>query len=296
MNNFLLIFTCLLAGYLLKYLAIAPKNAHEGINFFIIYVALPALTLLYIPHFDFNWLSVLPILTSFVVFGAGFLFFFLLQKQFAWQKQTTACLILCCGLGNTSFLGFPLIEAYYGQEGLKAAILVDQGSFLVLASLGLATAITYSEGKISRTQILKKIVLYPQFLAFVLALFFVGKDFYEPVQSVLSKISASLVPLALFSVGFQLRFDFKSIQKRFLAIGLFYKLFLAPLLIAFLYFLLHQKSVMVSATIMEAAMPPMITASILATQYKLNPPLAQLLTGIGIGLAFLTTWLWSFFI
>jgi predicted permease len=38
------------------------------------------------------------------------------------------CLILTAGLGNTSF-GFPIIEALYGEEGLKTAILVDQPGF-----------------------------------------------------------------------------------------------------------------------------------------------------------------------
>jgi predicted permease len=51
----------------------------------------------------------------------------------------TGCLILTAGLGNTSFLGFPIIEALYGQEGMKTAILVDQpGTFVVLSTLELS--------------------------------------------------------------------------------------------------------------------------------------------------------------
>jgi hypothetical protein len=45
-------------------------------------------------------------------------------------------------------------------------------------------------------------------------------------------------------------------------------------------------------SIMEAAMAPMITASILASQYKLEAPLAQMITSIGIMLSFGTTFLW----
>jgi predicted permease len=55
-------------------------------------------------------------------------------------------LILTAGLGNTSFLGFPIIEALYGQEGMKTAILVDQpGTFVVLSTLELS-ATMYSKG------------------------------------------------------------------------------------------------------------------------------------------------------
>jgi predicted permease len=56
----------------------------------------------------------------------------------------TGCLILTAGLGNTSFLGFPIIEALYGQEGMKTAILVDQpGTFVVLSTLGIIVATMY---------------------------------------------------------------------------------------------------------------------------------------------------------
>jgi hypothetical protein len=46
--------------------------------------------------------------------------------------KLTGCLILTAGLGIHHFLVFP-IEALYGQEGMKTAILVDQpGTFVVL--------------------------------------------------------------------------------------------------------------------------------------------------------------------
>jgi predicted permease len=73
------------------------------------------------------------------------LLLFLLGKKYGWSKKI-GCLILTAGLGNTSFLGFPIIEALYGQEGMKTAILVDQpGTFVVLSTLELS-ATMYSKG------------------------------------------------------------------------------------------------------------------------------------------------------
>ncbi len=41
---------------------------------------------------------------------------------------------MCAGFGNTSFVGIPLIQAMYGEEGLKTVMLVDQPGFVALST------------------------------------------------------------------------------------------------------------------------------------------------------------------
>jgi predicted permease len=298
MDQIALIFVCLLGGILLKRLPAIPEDSHKGINFFIIYISLPAVTLLYIPYFQLNIIALIPITVSFIIFGFAWLIFKLLQKKYGWTDALTACLTLTCGLGNTSFVGFPLIESYFGKEGLPTAVIIDQGSFLMLASAGLAVAIKAAHGKVKSTVIVKKIVLFPQFIAFIIALFFLGKGFGELAESVFSKLAATLVPLALVSVGLQIQFSFKEIRRRYIALGLSYKLILAPIIIFifFKYGVNDISSLSARVSVMEAAMAPMITASILASQYKLEAPLAQMITSIGILLSFGTTYLWWIFL
>jgi len=294
MDQLALIFVCLLGGILLQRVPGIPNDPHKGINFFIIYVSLPAVTLLYIPYFQLNLIALIPITVSFIIFAFAWLFFKILQKRYGWSNALTACLTLTCGLGNTSFLGFPLIEGYFGKEGLPTAVIIDQGTFLVLASAGLAVAIKAAHGKVKSIVIIKKIVLFPQFIAFIFALFVLGKGFGDVAESVFAKLASTLVPLALVSVGLQIQFSFKEIKRRFIAIGLTYKLVLAPIII-FLFFrfvINDTSSLSARVSIMEAAMAPMITASILASQYKLEAPLAQMITSIGIMLSFGTTFLW----
>jgi predicted permease len=45
----------------------------------------------------------------------------------------------------------------------------------------------------------------------------------------------------------------------------------------------------------EAAMPPMITAAIVATEHDLDPALANVMVAVGIILSFLTLSAWWFF-
>jgi predicted permease len=49
---------------------------------------------------------------------------------------------------------------------------------------------------------------------------------------------------------------------------------------------------MLSVTVFEAAMGPMIGASIVAMDHELDPPLITLMVGIGIPLSFLTVPTW----
>ena len=72
-----------------------------------------------------------PLGVAWVGFFMSYLFFNLLGKYFGWSRKLIGCLVITAGLGNTSFLGFPIIEALYGKEGLETAIIVDQpGSLL----------------------------------------------------------------------------------------------------------------------------------------------------------------------
>jgi len=84
-------------------------------------------------------------------------------------------------------------------------------------------------------------------------------------------------------------------HKRNLALGLGFKLILAPLAIFLLYVpLLGASGQAIQVTLFEAAMPPMITAAIVATEHDLDPPLANLMVAVGLILSFftLTAWWW----
>jgi hypothetical protein len=99
--------------------------------------------------------------------------------------------------------------------------------------------------------------------------------------------------LALISVGLQLRFESRSQHWRFLGLGLVYKLLLTPAIIYVLYVVvLKQDSKMIEVAIMESAMAPMITASILASTHNLKPRLSSMMIGFGIPISFITLAFW----
>lgn len=296
MENILLLFLCLGIGFGLQFLKSFPKNGFVALNHFVIYISLPALALYYIPRIDVSSNLLFPIGIAWLGFGLSFLFFYSLGKWLGWSKKLTGCLILTGGLGNTSFVGFPVIEALYGQKGLQTAIIVDQpGSFVVIATLGVTVATIFSKGKVDSKLIIKKIIFFPPFIAFVIAclLNVLNLDFPDLLKSVFQKVGGTVSTIALVAVGLQLKFDKRSQHWNFLTLGLFFKLMLTPLFFLILYkFILKGEGLIVNVSIMEAAMAPMITGAILASTYGLKPKLSSMMIGIGIPLSFLTLAFW----
>lgn len=298
MDNILLVFISLLMGLALQRVIAFPKNGYMALNQFVIYIALPALALYYIPKVSVTTDLLYPLGIAWIGFLLSFVFFYTLGKKMGWSNRLIGCLIITAGLGNTSFVGFPIIQALYGEEGLKTAIIVDQpGSFVVMATLGIITAGIFAKGASKGSDILKKIIFFPPFIAFTLACVMnvLHLDFHNNFQSVFMKLGATVTPVALVSVGLQLKIDRHSRHWKFLSLGLFFKLFLSPAFFFVLYrIILGGKGITVDASILESAMAPMITGAILASNYGLKPKLSSMMVGVGIPLSFLSLAFWYY--
>lgn len=298
MENILLVFLCLIMGLAMQRVSAFPKNGYLALNQFVIYIALPALALFYIPKISISAKLLYPLGIAWIGFLLSFAFFYFIGKAMGWSNKLIGCLILTAGLGNTSFVGFPIIQALYGEEGIKTAIIVDQpGTFVVMTTLGVITAGIFSRGETNGKDILKKILLFPPFIAFVVACLInvFQMDFNDKFQSVFQKLGATITPVALVAVGLQLKIDKKSKHWRFLTLGLFFKLMLTPAIFLLLYKIIAGgKGLVVDVSILESAMAPMITGAILASNYGLKPKLSSMMVGIGIPLSFITLAFWYF--
>jgi predicted permease len=296
MNNLLLLIICFIVGMLLRRSGRMPDHAPTTLNSFIIHVSLPALTLLYIHDLKLTGSVALMAAMAWIYFALAAGFFWLIGRWLKLSRGTVGALMLTGGLGNTSFFGLPMIEAYYGHEGIVSGIIVDQlGSFLVLSTLGIIVAGLYSSGRPTMGEILRRIVLFPPFVALVIALMLIPLEYAPWFTALLKRLGDTLAPLALVSVGFQLRLGHLAGNGRNLAIGLGFKLLLAPLLIYLLYVqLLGAHGQAIQVTLFEAAMPPMITAAIIASDHDLDPQLSTLMVAVGLLVSFATLsgWWW----
>lgn len=298
MANIILLAVCLLAGLGLKKTGRFPATTPVVLNAFIIHISLPVLAILHIHNLKPDGSLALTASMAWLLFGSAWGLFGYAGKILRLDRQMVGALILVAGLGNTSFVGLPMIEAYFGREYIGIGIIADQlGSFMVLSTLGIFVATYYSSGSISPRQMARKVLMFPPFQALMLAIILRPLHFPDWTVTILEKLGGTLTPLALFSVGFQLHFGgIKAIAKP-LAAGLSYKLLLGPALIYLLYVtILGNSGAVVNVTIFEAAMAPMITAGIIAIDHNLKPQLVGMLVGIGIPLSFVTLYFWHLFL
>ena len=297
MSNYVLLGACFLLGMILRQSGRLPQNAAASLNGFVVHISLPALTLSTVHGLTLDQRLILPALMAWVLFALSCLFFWLVSRVFAFSRATTGGLMLTGGLANTAFIGLPMIETFYGPQYLGVGILIDQvGSYLVLSTAGIFLASLYSTGAgLSVTGIVRKVALFVPFQAFVLSLLLMPVDYPLWFADLLKRLGMTLVPLALVSVGYQMQLSQVRGRTLPLSIGLGFKLFLAPALIYLLFSgAMDAESDLFRVTVFEAAMGPMIGASIVAMDHELDPPLLTLMVGLGIPLSFLTlpAWWW----
>src|SRR4051812_5381361 len=103
-----------LFGIAAQFFTSLPKNLYKKINRFIIYIPLPAITLAKIPHLQITSAVAFPIASAWIIFFVCVLYVLIAARVFNFDRKTIGCLILCCGLGNTSFIGYPLLQYFYG--------------------------------------------------------------------------------------------------------------------------------------------------------------------------------------
>lgn len=295
MDALWLLLTCLLLGVVIARLTNPPPALADSLNWWVINIALPALILVLVPQIQLDSSLWFLVVSQWLVFLGGWLLFATIGGIRGWSRGRIGALVLVCGLGNTSFMGYPLVHALRGDEGLALAVIADQvGCFVALAVGGAIVAATYSGTAFSPSAIGKKLLMFPPFIALLAAVVVSAIGSWPPAaESVLRMIGNTLTPLALFSVGLRLRPWFPKDQLEPLSVGLSWKLLLAPLAVLLMGKLGSVSGLTLTIGVLEAAMAPMISATILATRHGLAPRLANAILGLGILLSLPSVLLWN---
>jgi predicted permease len=290
MSSLLLLIVCLALGVFIARVAKPSPVLAQSLNWWVLNVALSALVLHLIPKLQIDWRLWFLAASMWFVFVGAWLFSLVLGRAMRWSRERIGALTLVSGLGNTSFIGFPLIETFRGQEGVRLALVADQaGCFIALAVGGTIVAAAYSGGRVTPGAIARKVVFFPPFVSLIAGVLVARFGGWHPaVEDVLARIGATLTPLALFSVGLQLRLGFERGQASGVVAALAWKLALAPIIVWAAGFALGVAGPILTIAVLESAMAPMISATILAQQHNLEPTFASTVLGFGILLSFAT--------
>jgi len=288
MENFVLIGVCVIMGMVFRRLQAFPKDTAQAFNMFALYLSLPALVLLKAPQITISrdMLAAALIPWAMLIFSAALVV--VGGWLWKWPRETVGVLLLVVPLGNTSFMGVPVVQAFFGSAGLPYLIIYDQfGTMLIFATYGSLILALYGRDRtFSAASVAKKMILFPPTIALVLGLALRGWSYPKTMALVLQAIAASLVPLVMTAIGFQLRLRLPRRVTGPMSYGLAIKLLAAPLSVLLVCRLTGLCGGAIDVSVIEAGTPPMVTAGALAVVSGMEADLAVALVGVGIVLSF----------
>lgn len=289
---YVLVLALLALGYLARKLARFPDSASDVLNRFVVDLCVPAVLLRLLPTLHFRWEMVALLAAPWLLAVLAFIIARAAARVLRLDRATEAVLFLCTALGNTSFLGFPLVIALLGERALPLAAVYDQlGSFLLLAIVApVIVARASGASRPSSWQTAKRVLAFPPFIALIVALLPIPRPAF--VEPVLQQIGAALVPVGIFAVGLRLRVTPPRERSAF-ALGLLVKLGLLPLVAWGIATAFQPPRAVFEVVVLESAMPAMVTAGALAMAAGLVPELAAALVGWGVVLALITVPAWA---
>jgi predicted permease len=278
-----------LLGVLFRRLKAFPDQTAHVLNMFALYVSLPAVILLKVPKLAISNQNIVAVIMPWCMLLLTAAIILMLSKRCAWSRQTTGALMLIVPIGNTSFMGVPMVNAFFGEVGIPHLILYDQlGTMLIFATYGAAILSIYTGERSSVKSIALRALLFPPTTALLAGLLLRNWSYPLALVDALQSLAGALTPLVMTAIGFQMTLRLKPTTLGPLGTGLAIKLIVAPL-VAFLGCRLFSiNSFAADIAIFEAGMPPMVTASALAAAAGMGVELAVALAGLGIILAFVS--------
>lgn len=295
MSNFILILFCLAAGVLSRRMNWVAKDGYRALNAWVLYFGLPAISFRFLPKLQWDNSLLFTMLAPLIVLLGSMAFFYFIGKWMKLSQRTSNTLMLVAGLSNTSFVGFPLITAYFGVEQLPIGIVSDQSTFFLLSTIGVVIALKGSlkpQSHIPFSFILRRVFSFPPLIGCILALIIPRWIDLSPLDEFFGILGATVSPIALFSIGLQLHFGIQRNEVPNLVYALLYKLIFGPLLVFGLAMLIGGKGMIMSISIFEMAMPSLVATSIVINQFKLNAKLGNSIIGLSIPLGLLSTYFW----
>ena len=294
MSAFLLLALCPLLGMLCARQRWMPDNAPETINAWLLRIALPAVILEQIPKLHFDPRLLFPAVVPWLLMLSTMALMSLLGRRLNWSRSRIGAMTLCWGLGNTSFVGFPLLLALIGPAALGAAVIADQSTFFVVNLIGLPVAAWYAGQESHPLELIRRVFRFAPFLALFPAMAVGALGGWPPiVDTVLHRLGDTLTPLALFSVGLQFHPGAAWKYRGLIAIGATWKLLTVPLVLWGSARMLDLHGMPISVGILQMAMAPMITSGIIAREYRLEPEAANAMISVGIAISFISVPLWN---
>lgn len=279
-----------LLGWLLSSLRPIPPVVVASADKYVLRFALPALILGKLSTVEINADLALPIVVAWSLIIGSAALIVTVCRVLAVDNKVTGALLLVAVLGNTSFLGLEMVQSLLGADHMPSAIAFDQlGTFLGLSLWGSFVASRFGAGEIGWRPVARRLLHFIPFLAVLASIPLRAVDMPDVVYTFLDGVGRTLAPVAMGALG--LRFTVRvSRDVAYPALlGLCVKMLVMPgavYVVATLVGSTHDLAW--SASILQAAAPPMVTAGVVAVAAGLSEDVVAFMVGIGTLVAFVS--------
>lgn len=282
----------LAVGVAARRTGVLPDGAAKVLDAVVIRLALPGLVISVISDASLDAEALVPVGVAWTVIVGSAVVVALVSWLLRLDRITTGTLMVVVPLGNTSFMGFPAVMALLGEAHLPFAVLYDQlGSFLAVALVAPIVAGHFAgNGDTGFRAMMRRMVTFPPFVALVVAVALAasGGSLWGPIGDTAALLGATVTPLAMIAIGARLDLAAASQRPGVVAIGLVVAMVLAPAAVLGVTLAAGLDGLAWEASVLEAGMPPMVTAAVVATAAGLDERLATALVGIGAVVALVT--------
>ncbi|MCM0593651.1 MAG: AEC family transporter [Gloeotrichia echinulata IR180] len=213
------------------------------------------------------------------------------------EQQTQGSFILAAMVGNTGYIGFPIILAMVGKEYFTWALFYDLlGTLFGAYGLGVALASHFGTTVSNYWQTTKAILINPALWSFGVGLLFRQVTIPSVVEFCLDKIAWTAVALSLVLIGMRLSKLNSWERLPQTGISLAIKMLIVPLLVGWSLPLFGVTGAPAQVIVLQMAMPPAFATLVLAETFDLDRDLAVTALGLGAMILLLTlpVWLWLF--
>lgn len=259
-------------GWLLRATNRLKPSDSKPINAIILYVGLPAFIIRAVHGAKLDGDLVLVVGIAWAVFAVTLLLGWLFVRLLKLPRNVAGGFLLVAALGNTGYIGYPVVQALLGDRALPQAIFYDVfGTVGALLLVGLLIAERFGDSEERRKHPIREVLGFPAVLALAVGLATRGLVIPNAVSNGLGILANLIVPLIMISVGLSLRMGLIRRWAGPLATIVVLRLAVAPLLaFALGSAVLAKDGSAVSLVTLQAGMPAMMLTLVVGARFELD--------------------------
>jgi len=273
-NQVLILFIILIVGYIANKLKIIPEEMNKKLSNVIVKITMPAIILIS-TQIEFNMENLKNTIWILIISFSMFIFSIIIS-QFIYRNSSEdrkPVMKFATTFSNCGYMGFPILYGLFGDVGIFYAAIFQIPFNIFIWTYGV---IIFKKHKNIKKII--KDVINPSMIALTLGfiLLILNLRIPDPFYSSINYIGSLTTPLSMIVIGatlgtIKIRFVLK--DKMVYVISIL-RLFIAPLLVYFVFSLFNPPKMALTVCVLLFAMPSAAATTIFAQEYNGNAKLA----------------------